>query len=174
MHHRTTDIVAALHEMAIGDKPDLETFRRQLAARFPGITDAEVVHACRVRCDDIENDRAESDVRYQREQRELTEAEHILAGLGAISLDEAVAIKAARGDPIALRWQKAMSTREYRLNEALSEAACQAHPQFEQIGDGEWDWKGDGKMPSDEELIDWFQMTHPTEARRIEARYDAA
>jgi hypothetical protein len=29
-------------------------------------------------------------------------------------------------------------------------------------------------MPSENAMIDWFQMTHPTEARRIEAEIEDA
>jgi hypothetical protein len=89
-------------------------------------------------------------------------------------MEEAIEIKARQGDPIALHWQASMNTREYRLIEALGEAAHLAHPEWMQTREGHFEWTGDGEMPSEDAMIDWFQMTHPTEARRIEAEIEAS
>ena len=45
-------------------------------------------------------------------------------------------------------------------------------PGFERDG-LKWTWRGDGKVPSDDALIDWFQMTHPAQAYEIERGLDA-
>jgi hypothetical protein len=170
--YKTTDIVAAFNaEEQAGTA--LEDLRAVIERKFPGITTEECLHALEViRCESDAR-HAEAEAEYRRSKKETEEGWHIFEGLGeAITLSEAIEIKAAQGDPIALRWQAGMNTRWYRLNDALSVAAHEAHPQFEEAPDQVWHWKGDGKMPSVEELIDWFQMTHPTEARRIEAEIE--
>jgi hypothetical protein len=48
----------------------------------------------------------------------------------------------------------------------LWEAACAAHPMYE------IKWKGDGKEPSQDALIGWFKVNHPTLARGYEREYD--
>ena len=169
MTYKITDIVAFIskHEL---EEPEPEAFFARLRAEFPGITHDEYVAAEAAHGYEIDAEIAEVQARYRRHQREYEEALHILEGLGKkISISEAVEIKAAQGDPIALRWQKAMGSKSYRLLEALGEAAHRAHPHFEQTPDHVWHWTGDGDMPSEDAMIDWFQMTHPTEARRIEA-----
>jgi hypothetical protein len=176
MTYKTTDIVDALRETAHGDRPnDFDEIHRRLRQRFPNINvwDDGVNRAFKVLCDELKEEKRESDNAYHRDQREIEEALHIIDGLGeTVTLDEAIEIKAAQGDLIALRWQAAMHTRQYRINEALGEGAHQAHPQFKQTPDHVWHWTGDGDMPSENAMIDWFQMTHPAEARQIEAEIE--
>jgi hypothetical protein len=55
------------------------------------------------------------------------------------------------------------------LRQALFAAAVQADPQWEPAPPPEFfRWVGEGKSPSVDTMIDWFQMNHPAESRRIE------
>jgi|SRR5581483_1981716 len=174
MTYKTINIIAALRAMAEGDRPDMGEMQRRLRERFPEISHDQISHALKVLSDELREQVRESDARNREGQRACGEAIHIIDGLGeAITLDEAIEIKAALGDLVALRWRAAMNTKQYRLLDALGEAAHKAHPHFKQTPDKIWHWNGNGDMPSEDAMIDWFQMTHPTEARRIEAEIDA-
>jgi hypothetical protein len=176
MTYKTTDIVAALREMAHGDRPDdLGEIHRRLDTRFPGIGNDQIKRAFDVLSDELREAKREADAEYRRATREIDEALYLLHGLPAnTTIEEAVEIKAAQGDPIALQWRAIMSTRKYRVEEALEQAAYQAHPEWKETPDGHFEWKGDSAMPSEAAMIDWFQMTHPTEARRIEVEIESA
>jgi len=57
------------------------------------------------------------------------------------------------------------------LHDALTVAAMDAHPDFERDPEhpGTWIYFGEDNV-DDDDLIDWFQRTHPREARAIGAR----
>jgi hypothetical protein len=117
MTHKITDIVAALREMARGDRPDdLGEIHRRLRKRFPNINlwDDEVARAFRVLKYETQEDHREADAEYHQSKKETEEALHIFEGLDkAITFREAVEIRAAQGDAIALRWQRVMSSRRF-------------------------------------------------------------
>ena len=170
---KITDVVAALREMEKGDRPtDQREIRRRLRERCQGInpSDDEIIHAFNILADEADEEMRVATAEYRRNKRDIAECLELLEGLPApTTLAQAIAIKAQQGYPLALRWQRAMNGKDYRLSEALGDAAHNAHPQFEQTPDGSgWHWTGDGEMPSEEAMIDWFQLTHPAEALRIE------
>jgi hypothetical protein len=84
------------------------------------------------------------------------------------TVNEVVAMGVACRDPAALQLQAMWDTRASRLREALSLAAMRAHPQWTEPEDGHFNWTGEGVMPTEAAMVDWFQMNHPTEAREIE------
>lgn len=51
----------------------------------------------------------------------------------------------------------------------LAEAAHRAHPDFVETPEGDFDYTGPGEMPSEDAVIEWFQINHPAQARAIEA-----
>jgi hypothetical protein len=114
----------------------------------------------------------ESNRQHAAHQRQHDEAMQIFAGLSRdITFPEACKIKAAGDGPdavLARKWLTRMSSCEWRLGEALSDAAHAAHPDFVQEAGRVWHYTGAGKMPNEEDLIEWFQLTHPREAKRIE------
>jgi hypothetical protein len=54
-------------------------------------------------------------------------------------------------------------------DEALWLAAMRAHPHYKEVKPGDFEWIGEGREPTTHAMIQWFQMSHSTEARRIEA-----
>jgi hypothetical protein len=86
-----------------------------------------------------------------------------------IKLREAAKIKAAAGDPLAKQMLAHFSSREYRVFDALLDAAIERHPEYEQAGRGFRHISGQ-PMPDkiEQTLVDWFQMHYPREARAIE------
>jgi hypothetical protein len=170
MTHKITDIVAVLHEMAIGDRPDVVEMVRRLVKRFPGITSEEVIRALAIRRDDAREEKREAEATYQREMKQFEEEMHIFEGMPEnISLAEAAEIKASQGDPIAKRVLAELTLPATRLTEELYYAACVADPKNWHVDNtGYTTWLGGGDMPSESKMIEWFQINHPAEARRIE------
>lgn len=66
----------------------------------------------------------------------------------------------------------------YKLTLSLWYAARALHPLYEVViyrsyCEDEIEWKGDGAEPSQDELIQWFKVNHPTLASEIERRIRA-
>jgi hypothetical protein len=100
---------------------------------------------------------------WQQEAERARAAAQLFEGLPkGITFEEACRIKAAQGSEFAQRSLAAMDSREHRVFEALFEAAVDLHP----------GWRRPDKerryAPESRELVDWFQTTHPHEARNIE------
>jgi hypothetical protein len=110
---------------------------------------------------------------HERDMQMCAEAEHIFAGLSGVNFEQAVAIKAAQGDQIAMKWRARWESRAYRVHSALVEATMRAHPRFSFEPSGIVRWHGEGEGPSEKSIIDWFQLNHPTQARAIEDSIDA-
>jgi hypothetical protein len=113
----------------------------------------------------------EANRQHAAHRRQHDEAMQIFAGLSRnITFHEACKVKAAGDGPdavLARKWLSRMESREWRLGEALGDAAHAAHPDFRREGRA-WHYTGAGKMPNEQDLIEWFQLTHPREAKRIE------
>lgn len=137
--------------------------------RFPEITCEQMVHVMTAWDADIEAERAEFEAKHEREMARIDMARQIFAGLEDVvkTFGEACQIKARGEGPVAeaaRRWLIAMDS----VTARLGEAAHQAHPDFVETTKGHWRYTGPGEMPSDEAVIEWFQMNHPTQAREIE------
>jgi hypothetical protein len=56
----------------------------------------------------------------------------------------------------------------------LFAAACAMHPLWECAGGPHlncyWNWKGDGEAPSQDEMIEWFKVNYPAQARECEVQ----
>jgi hypothetical protein len=168
-----TDIVTAI-EADFEAKVTREQSRINMLKRFPGITTDEYRHALYVWHDEGLARRDEILRQHERDEKFIAFAFHVFDGLPeGIELDEAARIKAARGDPQAIKYLAQTNTPEARKDEALADAAYRAHPLFTIRPDGIIHWDGDAEDgPTHDEVIDWFQMTHPAEARRIEDEID--
>src|SRR5258708_2901110 len=87
------------------------------------------------------------------------------------SMHDAARIKAAQGDPLAQQLLEQFNSRERRLHYALVDAAAQMHPEWEKIGQGYRKIAGapiEGDLAL-HQLVEWYQINYPLEARRIEA-----
>jgi hypothetical protein len=82
--------------------------------------------------------------------------------------EEGARIKAARGDPFAIELVKHFDSRESRVTDALFDAAVEKHPGWRALPKGIYK-KEDDEAPEPDELIDWFQLNYPAEAKRIAA-----
>jgi hypothetical protein len=168
MKHKTADIVAAILEMKRGlSVIEVET---RLRKRFLGLDDAKMDRALDIAIDEID----EMDREVNAETAVLNELRGLFVGLPkGMTLGEAAKIKAAHGDPIALKFLAHDNSPAVRIQSALVRAAYDAHPLFSREARGNR-WNGEGEAPSETAMIDWFQKNHPAEARRIEKEIDGS
>jgi hypothetical protein len=85
----------------------------------------------------------------------------------AKTIAEVCRIMAERGDPFAQSMQAMFDSHEFRLQEALADAALDLHPGWRVDGDGSFT-KLDPSAPEQLELIEWLYKKHPARARAIE------
>jgi hypothetical protein len=143
--------------------------QRAIAERFPEMTRELWLRVLDVWKAEDDAEHAEYLAEYERNKRQHEMAEQIFAGLPEnIKFGEACKIRAQGEGPVAeaaRQWLRAMNSAMARLGEA----AHQAHPDFVETSEGHWHYTGPGEMPSEEALIEWFQLNHPAQARAIEA-----
>jgi hypothetical protein len=85
-----------------------------------------------------------------------------------LTLKQAAEIKAAQGDAVAIALLKKWNSREHRLGLALLKAATEAHPDWVVESRG-YRFVGQGEPQESNALIEWFQTTHPKQAKAVEA-----
>ena|SRR5258708_39680490 len=176
--YKTQDVVAALslaidHNTERQPKLSIPDLLKGLLKQFPGISKEQLERACFIEADEKGQDAIDAAQDYEQHRLLGT----LFDGLReTITFGEAVEIKAASGNEIALWAQKQINSPEYRVGSALLLAAEAAHPLCKMNDDaqGRVSWIGDGDMPTESAMIDWFQMHYPTEAREIEARLKKA
>jgi hypothetical protein len=100
---------------------------------------------------------------WQHEAKQARAAAKLFEGLPkGIIFDDACRMKAAEGNGVAQRHLAAMNSRTNRVFEALFSAAvdlCPAWPRFQK----------NALYPMEcRKLVEWFQTTHPREARKVE------
>jgi hypothetical protein len=171
--NKTAEIVAAIISLVKArSKP--ENMLVDLGKRFPDCGRDQFERAFHIARDQMQEAQRAYVEDYERESRFLEWALEIMEEFPGIKFGEAVAIKAGAGDPLALEYIRHEQTPARRTYAALADAAYNAHPQFSVIPHG-YMWHGKkGAAPSESDLIDWFQMAHPAEARRIEDSIEAA
>src|SRR5258708_5383464 len=170
MQHKTSDVVAALINAAEQEPaPSGDELNAEMRRQFPGIGDNQLRRAYAVAKEELEES-----------QREGIRAGEQIEALGSLvgsifdglpegtTFGEAVNIKAAQGDPIALSYQDHTNGLEYRTRCALWQAAVEAHPDWNTPDNRRYRWTGQGDAPSTDVMIDWFQTNHAAEARAIE------
>ncbi len=163
MTYKTTDIVAALSKMK-GLR--MEEMIVRLGEQFPDASHDQITAAFEIAADDAREEARKS----QREAAALKTLRPLLDGMPkGTTLGQAAEIKARLGDPLAMAFLADINSSQVRIGEALWRAACEADPRWSKNGNG-FKWKGEGEPPTGETMIEWFQMTHPGEARRIEAK----
>ncbi|ODM79934.1 hypothetical protein A6452_24260 [Bradyrhizobium elkanii] len=140
----------------------------RLGEQFPDASRDQITSAFKIAADDAREKVRKS----QREAAALKTARPLLDDMPkGTTLRQAAEIKAKRGDPLAIAFLEEINSPVVRIGEALWRAACEADPRWSRIGAG-FKWNGEGQPPSGAAMIEWFQMTHPTEARRIEAEIE--
>ncbi|KWV50481.1 hypothetical protein AS156_14240 [Bradyrhizobium macuxiense] len=160
---KTVDIVAALGQM---QGLTIEQMFARLGEQFPDAGLDQIEAAFKIAASDAD----ETARRLQREAAALEGMGELLDGMPkGTTVRQAAEIKAKRGDQLAIAFLAHINSPEVRIGEALWRAACEADPRWSKRGEGAYAWKGKGEPPSGEMMIEWFQTTHPTEARRIEA-----
>jgi hypothetical protein len=165
---RFVDVTA---ERLIDENIDLSpALLRAVRERFPEMTVEQYHRALDVWRDEIEAARAEREAEHECHKTQHDIMEQIFAGLENVvkNFEEACRIKAQGEGPVAeaaRRWLIAMDGVMARL----SDAAHKAHPDFVETTKGHYRYTGPGDMPSEDALIEWFQINHPTQARAIEA-----
>jgi hypothetical protein len=165
-HYKIHEVVAVIRDGVHAGTPVYETVVK-LHEIFPGIADSQIVRAARI-VDHEEREAAEeADLEVQAWELLLPLFEGLPEGT---TLAEAVSIKAAQGDPIALSYQSHNKGRTSEV--ALWEAAVAIHPRWQNQERG-YSWNGEGEPPSFVAMIDWFQTTYPREARAIEDLHGA-
>ena len=169
MAYKTTDVVAAIWEMGL---LEIKEITHRLARQFPGAPEDQIARAFEIAADEAR----EEEARLQHEANTL----HVLAllfdGMSEdVTVSQAVEIKAKQGNPLAIAILEQLNSVEYRRYHALWQAACEADPRWTKTDRGHLLWRGaSGKAPSCDAMIEWFQTTHPREARRIEADIEAS
>jgi|GEM_PF-2674123 len=135
----------------------------------------EYMRALHVALDELDRRAEAARESYKRTKRQLAATTMIHEGLPAgLRFREACQIRATGTGPVADLAQQYLTwfdSREYRVREALVEAAMKAHPYFERdvTRPHIWHYTAPGDGPDEETLIDWFQRTHPARARAVEA-----
>jgi hypothetical protein len=169
-NYKRRDLVVFAHEHVLTDPNQMIADAQR---RFPGVSTEELRWAFEVV--DFENDERHREhmERYAQERPFMDEIGKMFEGLPeGTRLDDAVKIKAAQGNAFAIKYLAYTRTKAYRAREALSEAAYAAHPLFEQRGDVIY-WLGDLEdEPSDDAVVEWFQINHPAAAREIERKIE--
>lgn len=169
MTYRDADIVRALVD-ALNAEPHGDTTRiidTVLNIKFP-LASEEQTERCMVK--------ASHELRAQveelaREGEQLDNLGPLFDGLpSGTTLGDAARIKAEQGDPLAIAYLGHSNSRPARVLSALTNAALDAHPDFERTERGHR-WLGKGEPPADivERTVDWFQKNHPRESRAIES-----
>jgi len=142
----------------------------------PGATSDEVLTAldrfCAVKKADLQEEAADC----ARRADALAACQALYDGQDGLSLGEACRRKAAQGDPFASQLLAYLDSPAYKVEVALFHAAAEAHPQWEVTPNGGYrplspdaPGAGDPHIDPGPALIEWFQMNHPREAKRIEA-----
>lgn len=146
---------------------------RAVEVRFPDVAATTVLEA-------IEVIRSDDEAAEEDEERERAKVAAMvdMCQRHAIPQDtpmgEALRLMAERGEPAAIALLAEMNSPAYRVREALVDAALKAHPAWYRDGD-RWTIADDTAGPvSDDDLVDWFQRTHPHEARAITDRIGGA
>lgn len=120
---------------------------------------------------------AEQQAAHERELRRFAGIRHIFAGLETMpgmTFSKACEIKAAQGDALARQYVDYFNSREFRLDQALTEAAVAVHSGWRDDGDGHLTkLSDDAPEVTDGSLVEWFQKNYPKEAKRIEREIDA-
>jgi hypothetical protein len=150
---------------------------RAFQARFPGISREQHKRVLEALQDHIDAEHKEAERRYTLAKQKGEEVEVIFAGLPTtIGLEDACRLKAkreGREGELARKWLAEMNSPAHLLATALEVRAMELHPSFgrDPGKQGTWCWTGSGPMLETDALLDWFQMTHPKEASRIEAQF---
>jgi hypothetical protein len=147
--------------------PDPKEAFEEIRKRFPNAPVAVVDRAMKITLHELRERAAKS----FRESESIKRVGSVFDGLEGqgLTLRQAAEIKAAQGDPIAISLLAKVNSREWRLGGALWRAACEAHPDWEAVGDGSFRFTGKDQPQEPDELVDWFQLTHPRKARAVEA-----
>jgi hypothetical protein len=174
---RTTDMLDAYHDIVAKAQqkfiPPPELFAA-MQARFPDCTVSEVGRVMQISLDASKQELEEAEDKVEHTEQEIDEWDHVYDGLDReMPFEEAAAIKAAQGDPVALKWQAYFTSKYYRMGVALLDAAMAKHPLYEPHPRGGWQWLGEkDERHKEHVLIEWFQVAYPAEARKIEEQFE--
>jgi hypothetical protein len=174
--YNTADVVAAFNEfLDLTQNGGAEPARAHLpirlqmlgfmADRFPLLTEDGLARAFEVwRYESAEE---QKEINSQLEAAE--QACRMFDGApGARTYGEACQIKAEQGDEFAKAQLAAWDDPASRPFMPLFFAAVEKHPGWETDGRAYWPSEDDAPQ-TPEALVDWFQMNHPRDAKRIEA-----
>lgn len=167
--YKTTDIVKDI--LSMSGKP-MEDIFRAIDAKYPELSGEQLQQAALAAKDELE-ERAKE---HFSEADMLDHLKSIYDGLPeGTTFEEAVAIKAERGDLVALAIQRQLSSVEHRTHSALLEAALDAHPCVVRVKERAFKWIDPQKpYPGETALIDWFQTKYPQRAREIERHFESS
>lgn len=165
---KTTDIVAALSEM---NGLKIKQMIARLGELFPDASVEQIDRAFEIAAEEAREEARQADAELEWIEKIMPIFDGLPKG---IALEDAAKIKAKQGDLLAKRVLAQLNEPARRLEGALWEAACEADKRWRKTGDGSYFWTGEGKMPDYNQMIEQFQINHPTEARRIEAAIEEA
>ncbi|MGF3026697.1 hypothetical protein ACQVP2_28245 [Methylobacterium aquaticum] len=142
-------------------------------ARFPAAAAAAVLEAINVIQSDDEA-AAEDEARERAQIASMVEMCQRHGIPEGMAMGEALRLMAGRGEPAAIALLAEMESPAYRTREALAEAALEAHPAWTRDGEAWTLAEGAAGPASDDDLVDWYQRTHPRKARAITDRIGGA
>jgi hypothetical protein len=174
---RTTDMLDAYHDIIAKAQHEFISPPELFAAmqtRFPDCTISEVGRVMQISLDASKQELEEAEAKTKCRRQEIGEVDRVYDGLDReMPFEKAVAIKAAQGDPVALKWRAYFASKYYRMGVALLDAAMAKHPLYEPHPKGGWQWLGEKDARHKEYvLIEWFQIAYPAEARKIEEQFE--
>jgi hypothetical protein len=153
--------------LELPDKHAREDLYGPACEKFPGLSRDELTYALRAATLEL-NSRTE-ELRSEL-ARKKAEAE-LRRGLPAdMPFIDVVRSRADEGNAFAVALLTKLESREYRIRTALLAAAAAVHPQCATAADGR-SLVRDGRsltLKEEDDLIDWFRLTRPLEARVIE------
>ncbi len=164
---------AEMAEIMLGwDIKGPDDMGRLMKEHFPHARQAEVKRAVEITVFEL-RERARREQAEAAAMRALQKLDSDVPDTEADTLGGKLRVKAARGSRQAQAILDRWNSREDRVATALFEAAADRHPDFTRADRG-WRYSGKEQLPDDVSawLVDWFQRTHPREARAIEDAID--
>jgi hypothetical protein len=112
----------------------------------------------------------EAQAEYDQHKVRHKEAMEMFSGLPdreKLTTIQACNIKYRQGSELARKWLLELYGANHRLSEALNSAAVAAHPNWKKTKKGHYRRIDKSQPDNFDDLIDWFQRTHPLQAREV-------
>jgi hypothetical protein len=105
--------------------------------------------------------------RYEAERNEVMELFSGLPNRESLTILKACNIKYRQGSELACKWLLRLHSADYLLHGALQSAAVAAHPNWRETRKGHYRMVDKSQPDNFDDLVNWFQVTHPLKAREV-------